>query len=70
MVIFVRRQLITAAKALREQGIVPANVEDPDLCRVRPASILLPPGADWVAATEEARKSDAGVPISWVPFLQ
>ncbi len=70
MVIFVRRQLINAAKALREQGAVPANVEDPNLCRVRPASILLPEGESWVAATEAARKSDAGVPISWVPFLQ
>jgi phthalate 4,5-dioxygenase oxygenase subunit len=69
MVIFVRRQLITAARALREQGIVPANVDDPTLCRVRPASILLPEGESWIAATEEARKSDAGVPISWVPFL-
>ena len=70
MVIFVRRQLINAARALREQGMVPANVEEPNLCRVRPASILLPEGESWITATEEARKSDAGVPISWVPFLQ
>jgi hypothetical protein len=69
MVIFVRRQLITAARALREQGIVPANVDDPNLCRVRPASILLPEGESWIAATEDARRSDAGAPISWVPFL-
>lgn len=69
MVIFVRRQLINAARALREEGVVPPNVEDPSLCRVRPASILLPEGESWIAATEEARTSDAGVPISWVPFL-
>ncbi|HLZ69782.1 MAG TPA: Rieske 2Fe-2S domain-containing protein [Dehalococcoidia bacterium] len=70
MVIFVRRQLINAARALREQGSLPENVDDPNLCRVRSASVLLQEGESWVAATEEARRSDAGVPISWVPFLQ
>jgi phthalate 4,5-dioxygenase len=70
MVIFVRRQLINAARALREQGIAPANVDDPKLCRVRPASILLPEHESWVEATEKARDADAGVPIAWVPFLQ
>jgi hypothetical protein len=70
MVIFVRRQLLGAAKALRDQGVTPDNVDDPNLCRVRPASILLPEDGNWAAATEEARRSDAGVPISWVPFLQ
>jgi hypothetical protein len=69
MVIFVRRQLINAAKALREQGILPPNVDDPNLCRVRPASILLPESESWISATEEARKSDSDAPIAWVPFL-
>jgi hypothetical protein len=69
MVILVRRQLINAARALRDQGLLPANVEDPNLCRVRPASVLLPEGESWIAATEKARQSDAGVPIAWVPFL-
>jgi phenylpropionate dioxygenase-like ring-hydroxylating dioxygenase large terminal subunit len=70
MVIFVRRQLINAAKALRDHGLVPANVEDPNLCRVRPASVLLPEDESWIEKTEEARNADGGVPISWVPFLQ
>ena len=69
MVILVRRMLIDAARALREQGVVPANVEDATLCRVRAASALLPEGESWIAATEKARQSDAGVPIAWVPFL-
>ena len=38
MVIFVRRRLIEAARALRDEGAVPANVDDANLCRVRPAS--------------------------------
>jgi hypothetical protein len=47
---------------------VPANVDDGSMCRVRPASVLLPEGDSWIAATEKARQSDAGVPIAWVPF--
>ena len=69
MVIFMRRRLIDAAKALRDEGAVPVNVDDPNLCRVRPASALLPEGESWIAATEKARQSDAGVPIAWVPFV-
>jgi phenylpropionate dioxygenase-like ring-hydroxylating dioxygenase large terminal subunit len=69
MVIVVRRQLINAARALREKGIVPANVDDPKLYRVRPASAILPRDANWVEATAAARDADAGVPISWVPLI-
>ena len=69
MVIFVRRRLIDAAKALRDRGVVPANVDDADLCRVRPASVLLPEGESWITATEKSRQSDTGVPIAWVPFV-
>jgi hypothetical protein len=65
MVIFVRRRLLDAARALREKGSVPANSEDLSLNRVRSASIMLPDGDSWVAATEEARKSDSGAPIAW-----
>ena len=69
MVILVRRRLIEAARALRSQGELPANVDDPNLCRVRPASAVLPDGESWIGATEKARQSDAGVPIAWVPFV-
>lgn len=69
MVIRVRRRLIDAARALRDRGTAPPNVDDPALCRVRPASALLPEDASWIAATEKARQSDAGVPIAWVPFV-
>jgi len=68
MVIFVRRRLLDAARALREHGSVPANVSDPTLSRVRSASVLLPDGQSWVSATEEARKSDSNAPIAWVPL--
>jgi phthalate 4,5-dioxygenase oxygenase subunit len=69
MVIFARRLLLDAAKALRDRGVAPANVDDATLYRVRPASVLLPEGESWLTATEKARQSDAGVPIAWVPFV-
>jgi nitrite reductase/ring-hydroxylating ferredoxin subunit len=69
MVIFARRLLIGAARALAEQGAVPANVDDASLYRVRPASVLLAEGESWIAATDKARQSDSGMPMAWVPFV-
>ena len=69
MVIFVRRLLIDSARALRERGERPPTSTTRALCRVRAASVLLPDGESWVAVTEKARQSDAGVPIAWVPFV-
>src|SRR5438477_273015 len=51
MVIFTRRCLLRAAKALRDEGRLPANVENSNLDAVRSASIVLPTGADWPKAT-------------------
>ena len=65
MVITVRRQLIRAAKALRDQGVVPPNVDNVKLDRVRHATVILPHGADWVDATERVRDADAGLGIAY-----
>ncbi|MGO8754254.1 MAG: Rieske 2Fe-2S domain-containing protein [Gallionellaceae bacterium] len=56
VIIRVRGRLIKAARALREQGIVPPGVDRPDLYRVRPVGMILPSGADWVEATRERRE--------------
>jgi phthalate 4,5-dioxygenase oxygenase subunit len=66
MVIAVRRMLLRAAKLLRDEGIAPANVQNVQLDQVRSASAILPPDADWVAATEEARSLPAHAPIAYV----
>jgi len=66
MVIMTRRMMIRAAIELRDQGIAPANVQNVELNRVRPASIVLPDGADWIGATEDARNYAAKVPIAYV----
>jgi hypothetical protein len=68
MVIFVRRRLLDAAKALRDRGVSPANVANPSINRIRSASIMLPDGQSWAEATEEARKSDSTAPIAWAPL--
>jgi phthalate 4,5-dioxygenase oxygenase subunit len=69
MVIYVRRRLLEAAGKLGADGVVPANVGDPSLARIRPASVLLPEGESWITATEKARDADAGVPIAAIPLV-
>ena len=64
MVITVRRELLKAAKTFSDQGILPANVDNVQLDRVRQATMLLPKGTDWVAATEGYRNADSGLPIA------
>ena len=68
MVIFVRRRLLDAARALRERGVVPENAADPKLNRVRSVSVYLPANQSWIEATERARLSDGGVPVAWAPL--
>jgi phthalate 4,5-dioxygenase oxygenase subunit len=68
MVIYVRRRLLDAARALRDHGTAPPNVDDAGLARIRPASVLLPEGESWITATEKARQADAGVPIAAIPL--
>jgi nitrite reductase/ring-hydroxylating ferredoxin subunit len=65
MVITVRRQLLRAVKAMRDTGVIPPNVDDQGLNRVRHATVILPRGADWVAETEAIRDSEGGVPVAW-----
>jgi phthalate 4,5-dioxygenase len=65
MCIAVRRQVLKAAKALRDSGVLPPNVDDVSLDRVRHATVILPEGADWVAETERLRDADGGLPVAW-----
>jgi phenylpropionate dioxygenase-like ring-hydroxylating dioxygenase large terminal subunit len=51
-IIQARRRLMTAARALRDHGTPPPGGDPASFC-VRSASLLLPPGADWVAAATE-----------------
>jgi hypothetical protein len=59
MVIRVRRRLLETARALAEHGRVPYSAEHPEVYRQRSGGILLPEGADWVAATQDLRQAYA-----------
>ncbi|MBV9173216.1 MAG: hypothetical protein JOZ81_24390 [Chloroflexi bacterium] len=60
-VIAVRRRLLEAAKALRQRGVVPGEISDPDSYAVRADALFLPADQSWFEATSERRKVVAGV---------
>jgi hypothetical protein len=64
MVITVRRMLIRAAKTLRDEGTLPANVDNVALDRIRHATVVLPRGADWFADTQKIREADSALGIA------
>jgi len=46
-IIKARQRLLSAAKALREQGTTPPAADHPELARVRSCSALLPDTVNW-----------------------
>ena len=58
MIIRTRRRLIKAAKAHRDEGVIPAVVDHPELYRVRSGGVVIPRNADWLQATEDLRRVD------------
>lgn len=70
MVSTVRKRLLEALRQRKADGAVPANVDDPALDRVRCATLVLPPGADWQALSEKARIAEPGIPATYeVPLI-
>ncbi|MBX5467290.1 MAG: Rieske 2Fe-2S domain-containing protein [Firmicutes bacterium] len=59
-VIRVRRRLLQALRAYLEEGKTPPGLDHPEVYRVRSGSVLLPEGADWIAATAAQRLVPAG----------
>ena len=57
MIIRVRKRLLAAARALRDNNETPPGVDSPGLYRVRPVGAILPKGADWYAATQDRRQA-------------
>jgi phthalate 4,5-dioxygenase oxygenase subunit len=56
MIIRVRRRLQQAARALREQEVVPPGVDEPSAYAVRSGGVELPRNADWLEATTDLRR--------------
>jgi len=61
MIIHTRKRLLRAVKALEQNGEVPPGVDHPEVYRSRSGSIILPPGVDWLTATEHLRKPQVPV---------
>jgi nitrite reductase/ring-hydroxylating ferredoxin subunit len=63
MIAAVRRRLIEAAKALRDEGVVPPGVDEPEFYRVRTATAVLPESENWRDATEDYLKAFTDLPV-------
>ena len=63
MMIQVRRRLINAAKALRDDGTPPPGVDDPEIYRVRSATVVLPAGENWMEAGKPYLEAFTDLPV-------
>ena len=52
-VIRVRRRMLEAARGLRERGITPPGVNNPELYRLRSCQAILPKDANWQDAMQD-----------------
>jgi phthalate 4,5-dioxygenase len=57
LIIRVRRRMLEAAKALRENGVLPPGVENPEIYLQRSGWTLLPKGVDYWQGTEAMRRA-------------
>ncbi len=66
MIIRVRRRLMEAALALRDEGVIPPCVDNPEWYGVRSASLVLPKQAKWQQETAEILKAFTDLPVAAV----
>jgi phenylpropionate dioxygenase-like ring-hydroxylating dioxygenase large terminal subunit len=57
LIIRTRRRVIAAAKALRDHGIVPPGVDDPEIYAQRSGGVILPRNVDWWEGTQDLRRA-------------
>ncbi|MDE3078002.1 MAG: aromatic ring-hydroxylating dioxygenase subunit alpha, partial [Chloroflexota bacterium] len=60
-VIAVRRLWLRSARELREGGVAPPGVYQPEAYRVRSTAVILPKAADWIALSNERMQAREGV---------
>ena len=58
-IIAMRHRMLLAAKALREDGVTPPGVLDPEVYQVRAAAVEAPRNESWIDASAEHRKVQA-----------
>jgi phenylpropionate dioxygenase-like ring-hydroxylating dioxygenase large terminal subunit len=57
LIIRTRRRVIAAAKALRDHGIIPPGVDDPNIYAQRSGGVILPRNVDWWEGTQDLRRA-------------
>ena len=57
MIVRTRLRLLEAVTALRDQGVPPPGVDNPEVYRVRSGGVILPKDTDWIKGTEDLRKA-------------
>ncbi|HLF79353.1 MAG TPA: Rieske 2Fe-2S domain-containing protein [Dehalococcoidia bacterium] len=57
LIIRTRRRLIQTAKALRDDGITPPGVDNPEIYAQRSGGVVLPRTVDWWEATQDLRRA-------------
>jgi phthalate 4,5-dioxygenase oxygenase subunit len=62
-IIRVRRALTNALRALREEGVTPPGVDNPDVFRVRSASGILPTDVGWIEGTNAWVQAKPDAPV-------
>jgi phthalate 4,5-dioxygenase oxygenase subunit len=63
MIIRVRRRLIQAVKALRDQGVTPPGVTNPEVFHVRSCAAVLPANVDWAAELRDWHEGRINTPL-------
>ena len=56
LIIRTRRRVLAAAKALRDHGVVPPGVDDPEIYAQRSGGVILPRSVDWWEGTQDLRR--------------
>ena len=57
LIIRTRRRMLAAAKALRDEGVIPPCVDNPEFYRYRSGGVILPRSVDWWDATRDLREA-------------
>ncbi len=57
LIIRTRRRMIAAAKAFRDEGVIPPGVDNPEFYRYRSGGVILPRSVDWWDATRDLREA-------------
>jgi hypothetical protein len=57
LIIRTRRRIIAAARALRDDGMLPPGVDEPQIYRQRSGGVILPRSVDWWEGTTDLRQA-------------